>query len=641
MAALKLQEKITGLLLFYFLIALVAIGSTLYVSWRLEGGAAAINDAGSERMRSFHIAFLLAQQVQYPSAELRRDIEFKIVQFEKALADLERGDPLRPLSLPKDDNVRVQMNKLGHAWQTDIKPRIGRILDTASQTKQEAMLIEYRRAVEKFVDSVNDLVTMIERSNAHATVLLRTFQIGLVSLALIGTVLLMSLFTLMIVRPVNRLRDGLQRMGKGDFGVRLQFTKRDEFGELAEGFNQMADKLQNIYATLEQRVEEKSHSVELKNRELAVLYDVATFLNSSTATEPLCGIVLEKLSALIGTSGGVVRLVDTREEQMKIVASNGVSEKFLADETCLSVGNCLCGEVARDGVAVSSNFSTSFTRPLLQSCKREGFEAMVAIPIRSKQHVMGMFNLFFDTPRILPESEIRLLESVGQHLGVAIENQRLVAREKEMAVSEERNLLAQELHDSIAQSLAFLNIQIQLLRKDLQEGQIDVALQSLEQIREGVQESYDDVRELLVHFRTRVGNADLETAMRSALDKFEGQTGIQTHFLYNGSVIPEFSPEHVLQTMHIVHESLSNVRKHAQANRIDVELFSDGECVGFCIRDNGAGFDAEKSAGDSHVGISIMRERAHRIGAELTLKSDIGQGTLVRVVLRHRRGLIA
>ena len=60
MAALKLQEKITGLLVFYFLIALVAISSTLYVSWRLEGGAAAINDAGSERMRSYHIAFLLA-----------------------------------------------------------------------------------------------------------------------------------------------------------------------------------------------------------------------------------------------------------------------------------------------------------------------------------------------------------------------------------------------------------------------------------------------------------------------------------------------------------------------------------------------------------------------------------------------------
>src|SRR3989338_421760 len=634
-AVLKLHEKITGLLVFYFLIALVAISSTLYVSWRLEGGAAAINDAGSERMRSYHIAFLLAQQVQQPSAELRHDIEAKVAQFEKVLTDLDRGDPRRPLSLPKDNNVRTQMSKLHQVWQVDIKPRIQRILDTPQRSEQEKLLAEYRPVVEIFVGNVNDLVEMVETSNARATMLLRTFQIGLVSLAFIGTVLLMSMFSLMVVRTVNRLREGIQRMGKADFGVRLRFTKRDEFGELAEGFNQMADKLQDLYATLEQRVEEKSRSVEMKNRELAALYDVAAFLNSSTATEPLCGIVLDKLSALIGARDGVVRLVDDKGEQMQIVASRGVSKTFLAEERCIAVGNCLCGEVARDGIAVSSDFSSISQPMLMHACKQDGFQAVVAVPIRSKQRVMGMLNLFFDTPRILPPSEIRLLESVGQHLGIAIDNQRLVAREKEMAVSEERNLLAQELHDSIAQSLAFLNIQVQLLRNDLQQGQTTTALQGLEQIREGVQECYDDVRELLVHFRTRVGNADLETAVRSALEKFEGQTGIGTVFSHRGTV-PDLPPEHVLQAMHIVQESLSNVRKHAKASRVDVELVCDGECALY-INDNGIGFDSAHDAGDTHVGLSIMRERAHRIGAELVLESEPGQGTRVRLVLPHRR----
>jgi len=571
---------------------------------------------------------------------LRHAIEANIEQFEKILSDLDRGDPKRPLALPKDENVRAQMDKLHKAWQADIKPRIGRILDSTEQTKQEMMLLEYRRAIENFVDSVNDLVAMIEHSNYHATILLRSFQVGLVSLAFIGTILLLNLFSLMVVQPVNRLREGIQRMGKADFGVRLQVAKQDEFGELADGFNQMADKLQDLYATLEQRVEEKSRSVEVKNRELAALYDVAAFLNSSTATEPLCGIVLDKLSALIGARDGVVRLVDAKGEQMQIVASRGVSEAFLAEENCLAVGNCLCGEVARDGIAISSNFSTPLTRPLLHTCKRDGFQAVVAIPIRSKQRVMGMLNLFFDTPRILPQSEIRLLESVGQHLGIAIENRRLVAREKEMAVSEERNLLAQELHDSIAQSLAYLNIQVQLLHQDLQHGRTTEALQGLEQMREGVQESYDDVRELLVHFRTRVGNADVETAVRSALEKFEGQTGVAAALTHRG-IVPDIPPEHVLQAMHIVQESLSNVRKHAKASRVDVELVSDGECVCINICDNGSGFDAMHDAGDNHVGLSIMRERAHRIGAELTLESELGQGTRVRLVLPYGRNLRA
>jgi len=223
---------------------------------------------------------------------------------------------------------------------------------------------------------------------------------------------------------------------------------------------------------------------------------------------------------------------------------------------------------------------------------------------------------------------------VGQHLGVAIENQRLVAREKEMAVSEERNLLAQELHDSIAQSLAYLNIQVQLLHDDLKQGRTAEAFQGLEQIREGVQESYDDVRELLVHFRIRIGNADLKTVLCNALEKFEGQTGIHATFDQYGAV-PELPPEHVLQVMHIVQESLSNVRKHAKASRVDVELANNGECL-LLISDNGAGFDSTRDAGDTHVGLSIMRERAHRIGAEMTLESVPGQGTTVCLALPHR-----
>ena len=110
---------------------------------------------------------------------------------------------------------------------------------------------------------------------------------------------------------------------------------------------------------------------------------------------------------------------------------------------------------------------------------------------------------------------MHLLETLGHHLGVAIENQRLKLRDKQLAISEERNLLAQELHDSIAQGLAFLNIQVQLLQDSLHKGRVDEALQTAGQLREGVQESYDDVRELLVHFRTRVHQSDLDTAIQT------------------------------------------------------------------------------------------------------------------------------
>ncbi len=626
----KLSQRITGLLLAFFVVALAAIGSTLFVSWRLEGGAAAINDAGSERMRSYRIAFLLALDARQPDPALHRDIEEEVERFERTLKELQAGNPARPLFLPREPKVRQLMNELQASWSGEIRPLVQRILNAPTGRERERLLADYRPAVQSFVARINTLVSLIEYSNARATTLLRSFQIGLVVLALVGTVALIYLFSIMVVRPVASLQEGTRRMAAADFSARVPVESRDELGDLARSFNRMAEHLQDLYATLEQRVADKTRRIEEKSRELAALYDVAASLNEPASVEALCDNVLAKMVALFHAQGGLVRLTDPKGETLPLVAGRGVSPAFTTEEACLAVGECLCGEAAHSGVPVNADFSLPPTRPLLHLCKREGFQAVVATPIRSKQRILGILNLFFTEPHPLPNAEIRLLESVGQHLGIAIENQRLVAREKEMAVSEERNLLAQELHDSIAQSLAFLNIQVQLLQDSLGKGKMDEALDGLEQIREGVQESYDDVRELLVHFRTRVEHADLESAVASAVEKFEDQTGIATRLVRLGPP-PDLAPETALQVLHILQEALSNIRKHARARQVTVEIGGADRVV--AVRDNGVGFDTRRDAADTHVGLKIMKERAHRADGELRIVSVPGQGTEISLAL--------
>jgi two-component system nitrate/nitrite sensor histidine kinase NarX len=629
----KLGAKIVGILILFFVVALVAIGMTLLLSWHLEGAGAAINDAGSERMRSYRIAYLLSEssREEGDSAAIKAQIFHEIHLFESTLQTLEKGDPSRPLFLPKERKVREQMEKLKQEWSGKMKPLILQILDGDSGSGRR-LAADYQASLQNFVAMVNDLVLMVEHSNYRNTVLLRSFQLGLVALALGGTVVLIYWFFLMVVRPVTELHDGIKRMADADFSVRLPVESRDEFGALANGFNQMADRLENLYATLEQRVEEKTRSLEEKNREMAMLYEIAAFLNEPAAVEELCAGVQKKMMALLGAQGGLVRLTTPNSQNLHIVVHEGVSSDFTHEENCLTVGECLCGGSARDGTAVSWDLSRKTDRPLLYRCRREGFESVAAIPIRSKNQVIGILNFFFTSHRNLDGHEIRLLETVGQHLGVAIENQRLVSREKEMAISEERNLLAQELHDSIAQSLAFLNIHVQLLQDSLKRGNVDEALEGLTQIREGVQESYDDVRELLVHFRTRVEHADLESAVGTTLEKFEGQTGIKTSFTQSGGA--PLPPEYVIQALHIIQEALSNVRKHAKASKVDVETSQNGE-YRIVVRDNGRGFDieGEGDATESHVGIKIMKERAHRIGGRLAIASRPGGGTTVTLTL--------
>jgi two-component system nitrate/nitrite sensor histidine kinase NarX len=225
-----------------------------------------------------------------------------------------------------------------------------------------------------------------------------------------------------------------------------------------------------------------------------------------------------------------------------------------------------------------------------------------------------------------------LLETLGQLLGTAIENLRLAAREREMAISEERNLVAQGLHDSIAQGLNFLNLQVQMLDSSVRAQRFDEVADIVPALRAGVQESYEDVRELLLNFRSRLEEDDLNAALRKTVDKFAAQTGTETGFAAAGSGGAPIPREVQLQILFIAQEALSNVRKHAGASRVRVTV-EDGADFLLSISDNGVGFDIGASRDDAHVGLYIMRERAQRIGAALEIDSRPGAGTTVRLRL--------
>ena len=118
-----------------------------------------------------------------------------------------------------------------------------------------------------------------------------------------------------------------------------------------------------------------------------------------------------------------------------------------------------------------------------------------------------------------------------------------------------------------------------------------------------------------------------------ALEKFEGQTGISTYYEFDGNTIT-LAPETILQFLHIVHECLSNIRKHSQATQVDVNLsYTHGAECQLIIHDNGLGFDNTSEAGETHVGIRIMKERTHRINGVLMVDSAPNEGTTVCLTL--------
>ena len=632
----KMSRKIVGILIAFFLIALTAICMTLYLSWQLAGVAAAINDAGSQRMRTYRIAHLMARSLEAPNKTIAfgQRVATELERFDHVLRDLRHGDPARPLAPPRDGDVQQRLFAVEESWRDTMRPLVTSFLQQPVD-QREAALERFDRELEGFVGRINDLVLAMERSYTVDTNLLRTVQAALVLLAALGTAILIRFFLSLVIRPVGELHDGIRRMSNGDLSVRLPVKTDDELGGLARGFNQMAEHLQIAYNTLEERVAAKTHSLAERNRELGILYEITAFLSEPAPIETLCQGFLNRIKHALGAHAGAVRLYSADTEKLYMMTHEGLSDEFVLHESEMNCSDCLCGDVIQSGMPVS--FATARPPPgmKLRTCVREGFATACAFSVRYNRQRVGVFNLYFRDERTVSAPESELLETLGQHLGMAIENQRLRSRERELAVSEERNLLAQELHDSIAQGLAFLNIQVQLLQDSLRKERSDEAMQTAGQLREGVQESYDHVRELLVHFRTRMHQSDLESAIGAALEKFEGQTGIATGFACEGNGAP-LDPVVELQIMHIVQEGLSNIRKHARASRVKVTLLRSRQAVEVVVDDDGGGFDPlnePKVLSDRHVGLKIMRERAHRIGGECRISSAPGKGTQVRLVL--------
>lgn len=637
----KLSVKITSMLVLFFLVALTAISLTLLVSRQLEGGAAAINDAGSQRMRSYRLGYLLFRGQQEPEAYsvVAAEIGIEMERFDKVLFDLERGDPARPLSPPRDAEIFRSVQEVKEVWQRTIKPLLADYLKATDGPGRSAVLARYDGEVVGFVAVINELVLRMEQSYAFNTTLLRSFQVALAVLAVIGTAILIHFFFVLVIRPVDKLHAGMRRMAGNDLGVRLPVETNDEFGILAGGFNQMAAHLQDVYGTLEQRVESKTRSLAEKNRQLEMLYAMTAFLNAPGSLEELCQGFIRHLTKELDARAGAVRLYSFGTEELFLVAHEGLSEAFVKNEMSLRCGECLCGEVMQQGAPVSFDVAKPPSGMQLRSCVREGFRTASAFTISHTKQTLGVFNIYFDAYREFSAQEVHLLETLGQHLGVAVENQRLRAREKELAVSEERNLLAQELHDSIAQGLAFLNLQVQLLQDSLKQGNIDESLLTARQIREGVQESYEDVRELLVHFRTRMHHSDLDSAILAALERFENQVGVATQFDRVGKG-PPLAADDEVQVLHIVQEALSNIRKHARAKLVEVRVERGPGGLVITVADNGDGFDPATEpalSSDRHVGMKIMAERARRVGGACTVTSAVGKGTQVTFSLPRQQ----
>ncbi len=602
----------------FLVLSLLAVGATLWISWNLEGGAAAVNEAGRLRMMSYRLAL---SEVAPAHATVAQELG----QMQDSLELLRAGDETRPLFVPWDARVRARYAVVLANWQS-LRPRWLNPSANRPVTRSE---------LDHFVSNVDAFVMSIEHRLDFWSAMLHTAQLAMLGLVVIGTISMFFAAFLLVLDPVGRLSRGVAALERGDYGARVTVETTDELGDLARGFNRMAQQLQAVYAELEERVRQKTSDLQAEQRRLAALYEISAVASRAQGLDELADSFTQSVQRISGADAAVLRWTDESAQRYLLLAAEGVAPKLMDDERCLIRGSCYCGQAEADAGPQIVQFHGAGERegdPHGETaCVRAGFSTLVSVPVSIQHRLLGEIDLLYRAPHVGDPAQHALLDTLAGHLAAAMESLRSAALEREAMVSRERALLARELHDSIAQALAFMKIQLQLLRAALKAGNAERVDKVVDELDVGVRESLVDVRELLLHFRTRTHAQDIEPALRSTLQKFELQSGIRATLHFNGQGKP-LDPDIQVQVLHVLQEALSNVRKHAQAQSVTMTVDSL-PAWRFEICDDGVGFDTSDSATDAaaHIGQHIMRERAANIGAALHMESSRGHGA--RVIL--------
>ncbi|WP_297480766.1 nitrate/nitrite two-component system sensor histidine kinase NarQ [uncultured Photobacterium sp.] len=434
----------------------------------------------------------------------------------------------------------------------------------------------YLIQVAPFVERIDQFVFELQQSSENKLHLL-----ALISAVGLLLILMVVLFTIQftqrqIVAPLNQLMAGCKQIKQHQFSLTINNNSKNELGILARTFTQMTADLNNFYYDLEQSVNEKTHRLRHANESLKVLYNCSQQLSVSRLTHHHFQQMLKTLIAIDGLTA--VKLV--------IEESNGTTTE----------------------ITVGEEQSTTWHR---QQLLIDG-------------ETMGQLWWQYQ----LPCPDLALIENIANILSRGIYYNRTQKQTEQLLLMEERATIARELHDSLAQSLSYLKIQLTLLKRQLTNTD-DRQQQTIQTIDEELSNAYTQLRELLSTFRLTIKEANFSEALTQLLIPLREQTPAQFNIENHlpSMALIAHNQVHLLQ---IIREAVLNAIKHADANQIKISCHQQHGIINVEIADDGVGFDPSNSK-LNHYGLNIMQERASRLKGELTLSSQIGVGSQVKL----------
>ena len=371
--------------------------------------------------------------------------------------------------------------------------------------------------------------------------------------------------------------------------------------------------------------------MDLEEKSLQILYEVVSSINTAHGLDDLLTRFMYTLKRVTKSQAAAIWIVQDTGK-MELSSSSGIDESLILPDR-KDVRRCLYERALTEGKIWVEKDLAKCEKIAGRRFFDNNSTGMVAVPMRYHGIVTGVINLFMDTSLLESIDNTKpLLTSIAHHLSVAIEKSHNEERNQQHIIKDERTRIAHELHDSLAQTLASLRFQVRVLDETLHQGDESTTWQQLEQIENSLDEANTELRELIANFRAPTYNQNLLDAIEKIVSQFRSETGMKTYLQKEWSNT-SLTEENETQILRIIQEALWNIRKHSDAKTVRIMLRDglEGKCH-ILIEDDGIGINEQVygSPGE-HIGLTIMRERAARLGGELRVESEPGEGT--RIVL--------
>lgn len=604
----SLLIRTAGAMTLITLVVLAGMGGAMLIAETARGNASTINVAGSLRMQSYRLsAMAFSAQSRNDQPADWGEINQALDTFEQTLHRAELTNPDIAGAQSKSAALR---QKIVQQWNAQIKPAYLGLQRSATGAQELRAVLQLTNA---FVTEIDALVKQIERDTEARIGFLRFTISATLILTLLVMMLTMYLLHRTLLTPLRALVAFTTQIRRGDLKARTPHIGQDELGRLGHAFNLMAEDLSTLYGDLEARVAEKTADLERSNRCLELLYHSIARLYSGTVDSDTFKLLLREIEEVLELGPGSVCLVDPDSQDGVSVLSTTMKAEhgeiaFCSLSTC---AECVSGEGLR--------------------MRELGGRRVISIALRDADRVHGVLQLVADQSSDVEPWKLRLLEALARHVGTAIGTVRRVEHQRVLSLMEERSVIARELHDSLAQSLSYMKIQVSRLGSVLERGgnsrQADTVLGEL---REGLNSAYRQLRELLTTFRLRFEEENLTAVLEKTAQEFtqRGALAVDLDAQLTNCALSANEEIHILQ---IVREALSNVVHHAQAKQATIIIHSDpGGQVVVKVADDGVGV-GNKAASVHHYGMAIMEERARSLGGELKVENRPEGGALVEV----------